>query len=314
MKLDTFIEQQYRTSLQEALTRWAEEAYNYEKRRNDLRNAGFDNQLIRKFTLLNDHAPSLATELVAEFAQPNFNDERPNFHPLVAFLKYLCKKEKQGIYYLSYTDKTLFNQLIKQGEEKVNALRCRSAVVRIESPKGKAIGTGFFVSQNRLLTCYHVLQNRSQAWVRFNYNKQNTARDTDAFVNPLDLSPDTMICSGINELDYVLVGLQNPTSQVILPLNEQEINSGDNIRIIHHPDGDLATVSSLGKITESSHDALWHDLTTDYGSSGAPIFNENWEIIAIHRGNTGIMATQTTDQMTATPINSFLDKIAPFLD
>nr|WP_293138502.1 serine protease [Okeania sp. SIO3I5] len=184
----------------------------------------------------------------------------------------------------------------------------------MESPKGKAIGTGFIVSKNKLLTCYHVLQNSLEAWARFNYNSQNTACDTNAFIMPLDLSLDTMICSSINDLDYALVRLQNPTSQVILPLNLQEINTGDNIRIIHHPNGDLATVSTLGKIEELSHDLLLHSLTTDQGSSGAPIFNENWEVIAIHRGNIGIMAAQTTEKMTAIPINSFLDKIASNLD
>ncbi|NEQ38092.1 MAG: hypothetical protein F6K40_18215 [Okeania sp. SIO3I5] len=110
MELDSFIEQEYRIPLQEALTRWGDDIYDYQQRRNFLNGASFDAKSIRKFPLNTNNAPSLAMALIIEFSKPNFNSKHPNFHPLVAFLKNLYEQDEKGIeiYELSDTDKTLF--------------------------------------------------------------------------------------------------------------------------------------------------------------------------------------------------------------
>ncbi|MEQ9484100.1 trypsin-like peptidase domain-containing protein [Coleofasciculus sp. F4-SAH-05] len=58
--------------------------------------------------------------------------------------------------------------------------------------------------------------------------------------------------------------------------------------LIHHPRGQYVVVSGLGQIVQVGEDYIDHNVSTDEGSSGAPIFNRDWQLVAIHRGNLGI--------------------------
>ena len=306
MNLDYFWTDNETMPLLQALQRWAEQMTTIKERQVILKNAGIHQALINQ--LNTDEPQQFAMRLVAQSKDYSFSVRQPNYHPMINFLKHLCQIAENEISYLSDEDFTLFSQLVDQGQEKLKILASRSAVGRIESPKGQAIGTGFLVKKDLLITCYHVLRNHTQAWVRFNYNSQNTARDTDAFAIAIDLN--FVSYSGINDFDYALVRLERPPTQIISSLSQKEINTDDIISIIHHPNGELATVSPPGKITEVGQTIL-HNIPTEHGSSGAPIFNQSWEVIAIHRGNSGIMAARPTDNMTGIPVNQFRDKILP---
>ena len=243
-------------------------------RLNLLENAEFERVLIAK---LKPELPpnKFANELVAEFRRYRLDRRRLNYHPMVNLLKHLC--DSAEIYSLS-DEEDLFRHLVEQGENNLKALGVRSCVGRIESPKGTGIGTGVLVGKNLLLTCYHVFSKTGveQAWVRFGYKTGSYGLE-DVF--ELDLS----YVSYHNRPDYALVRIQGKPQEPIVPPINAILAEDQEIRVIHHPLGQPVVIS-VGKIMQVGEDYIDHNISTDEGSSGAPIFNLQWELVGIHQG------------------------------
>lgn len=201
---------------------------------------------------------------------------------MVSLLKYLC--ELAPLYGLADQDVALFSRLVEQGQENFKALAARNAVGRIESPKGQVIGTGVLIGKNLLLTCNHIFSKSQvqEAWVRFNYTFGSYSLDSEVF----ELDLDTAIRS--NQLDYALLKVKGEPRQRITNCINAILDSSQEIRLIHHPRGQHIVISGLGQIVQVGDDYIDHNISTDEGSSGAPIFNRDWQLVAIHRGNLGI--------------------------
>jgi V8-like Glu-specific endopeptidase len=70
----------------------------------------------------------------------------------------------------------------------------------------------------------------------------------------------------------------------------------------------------LGQIVQGGGDSDYidHNVSTDEGSSGAPIFNRDWQLVAIHRGNLGTKrAGRSIDPgiMSGVPLRAFWKNI-----
>jgi len=205
---------------------------------------------------------------------------------------------------LTETNKTNLETFLEQSDiTHLKALIALNAVGRIESPQNTGIGTGVLVAKNLLLTCNHIFNKTGvqQAWVRFGYKLgSNSAGD----IFELDLN----FVAYHNQLDYALIRLQsNPSVPPISPVNVI-LNSGQKIRLIHHPKGQPVVISGLGEIVQVGEDYIDHNLNTEEGSSGAPIFNDAWELVAIHRGNPGV-GRPTQGTMEGKPISAFWNQI-----
>jgi hypothetical protein len=273
------------------------------KRHNLLANTNIDSAFISNLRL--DENPFDFTQaLVAAFRSYKisiYND----YHPQTNLLAYLVDLAKS--YGLSDQDLKLFNRLITQGEENFKALIARNAVGRIEFPQGTGIGTGVLVAQNLLLTCNHIFTKTrvEKAWVRFGY-KSDSYGTEDTY--ELDLN----FVEHHPHLDYALIRLQpTPSLQPIRPVNVI-LDSGQKIRLIHHPQGKPVEISGLGEIVQVGQDYIDHNLNTDAGSSGAPIFNDAWQFVAIHRGNPGI-DRPTKGTMEGKPISAIWNQIVSYL-
>ncbi|MEH1880759.1 S1 family peptidase, partial [Nostoc sp.] len=127
--------------------------------------------------------------------------------------------------------------------------------------------------------------------------------------SPIDMT----FVSGHNRPDYALVKIRdNPLQQKAICSNET-LDSGQDVRIIHHSQGNPVIISDLGQITQVGEDYIDHNVKTDDGSSGAPIFNRQWELIAIHQGNPGIRRSVTPDSTGGIPIRAFWNQISQHL-
>ncbi|MBD2080633.1 LamG-like jellyroll fold domain-containing protein [Leptolyngbya sp. FACHB-17] len=67
------------------------------------------------------------------------------------------------------------------------------------------------------------------------------------------------------------------------PICSDQLLPGDNGFIVHHPKGKRKQISSY-KVTERGlyKHFLRYNTNTDYGSSGSPVFNARWELVALH--------------------------------
>ncbi len=149
-----------------------------------------------------------------------------------------------------------------------------------DSPEGPYSATGFLVSKNILLTNHHVFPDAS--WVDsaiaiFGYN--------DSHNNPsLKSVPISEFVASDEGLDFALVKIaQEMPSFISLPKNPLKYAKGQYANIIGHPDGKPKMVSlRSNKISEVMENAIEYTSDTEPGSSGSPVFDNSWKLIALH--------------------------------
>ncbi|MCA9884631.1 MAG: trypsin-like peptidase domain-containing protein [Anaerolineae bacterium] len=165
----------------------------------------------------------------------------------------------------------------------------QNAVVRIAIPS-MGFGTGFLVSPSLLVTNNHVLQSKQVADIaQYEFQYQKKIDGTVAEVEIYSSAPDGVFYTN-ETLDYTLVELApNPNNKLpgdrwgFLPLVQRNLAEGQNCNIIQHPSSRYKEVAlSENEITEIYTNAIRYRTDTEPGSSGSPVFDNGWEIIAVH--------------------------------
>ena len=185
------------------------------------------------------------------------------------------------------------NDLIDIGFLERGAIAAR-AVGRItaESATGTQYGTGFLVTPQLLLTNNHVVASAGDAagsYVEFDYQAglDRLPLTPQAF----SLDPGRLFITD-KALDFTLVAVQ-PRSAAgadlarfgFLPLIEQEgkVILGELVNIIQHPNGEPKQLAVReNRVVDLLDDFLHYSTDTSAGSSGAPVFNDQWEVVALH--------------------------------
>jgi S1-C subfamily serine protease len=164
------------------------------------------------------------------------------------------------------------------------------AVVRVVADFGVGgiqYGTGFFIAPDLVLTNHHVLfhddlgaAERVEVWI--DYERDARGR----LVEPTIVTGDAPSITGEPELDWAVVRLPDPRGYEgpVLPLGPQRpLQVGDRVAIIQHPLGGVKQVGLVHNDVRRAEESFIQYLTdTDHGSSGAPVFNERWEVVALH--------------------------------
>ncbi|MFC5511730.1 trypsin-like serine peptidase [Massilia jejuensis] len=170
---------------------------------------------------------------------------------------------------------------------------CRRETVAGLDARLIPLATGSMVSPRLFLTNHHVLgsaQEAAEAVVRFDYQlgEEGDPLPTSVFA----FEPAAFFVTD-ELLDYTLVALA-PTAQEGTPLahfgwnrlNPQQgkILRGYPVNIIQHPEGDYKQiVLSNNKVLDLVDHYFLYEADTLPGSSGAPVFNRQWEVVALHR-------------------------------
>ncbi|MEY2883094.1 MAG: hypothetical protein RL490_818 [Pseudomonadota bacterium] len=167
-----------------------------------------------------------------------------------------------------------------------------------------ARGTGFLVAEGVMLTNHHVLPSADIAAacaieMDYEQNRFGSPRQPTLFA----LEPDRLYLAA-EALDYALVAVaplgsrnRSIAGYGWLPLNARlgkiAITPDDFLNIIQHPLGREKEivlrenrVLDLKTGTDSGGDAIGSFIhyqgDTEKGSSGSPVFNDQWEVIALH--------------------------------
>jgi hypothetical protein len=163
-------------------------------------------------------------------------------------------------------------------------------------------GTGALVGENLLLTASHVLPDAGaarDAEVQFGYFDGSRPTTTER------LSPDEFFeTSATGEHDWTLVRVAGNPCKIhgSVPLTKREARVGDRVTIIQHPGGGPMQFAS-GAIERGSDGKLSYSVSTEQGSSGAPVFDSRWNLMGIHRQG---LATVNA----GIPIDTILDDLA----
>ena len=172
------------------------------------------------------------------------------------------------------------------------------AVARIEVRNGESelvgYGTGFMVSPRLLLTNHHVLptaDDAAQSWLHFRYAYDALGRLLEPSVFALD--PSTMFFTDA-DLDATIVAVAPETPDrrqrlarfgwLRLSTNADTIVPGEWLTMVHHPDGRPKQVAIRQNLLISRTGGdLWYATETAPASSGAPVFNDSWQVVGVHR-------------------------------
>jgi V8-like Glu-specific endopeptidase len=165
----------------------------------------------------------------------------------------------------------------------IGVIRARS-VARVRLVDGSS-ATGFLTKDNVLITAHHVLpdtERASSAIVQFNY--QQTAQGLSAPMEEFNVVPDAYFKTDEHN-DWTAVRLNgNPNEKWgVLALSKANPRVGDFVNIIQHPDGGLKKISYSGNVLAYVGNGRVQYLTdTMPGSSGSPVFDKEWNVIAVH--------------------------------
>lgn len=172
-------------------------------------------------------------------------------------------------------------------------LQLAAAVAHITIP-GVGTGTGFLIGRDVLLTNNHVLptvSSATQAIVRFNYEDALDGLPREPRIVRCDpgagfhTSPYT---DGVlaDHLDYTVVRLAEPVGEDYgaIPLStDAHVAPPLDVVIIQHPAGEKKQIAIADNELVYADELKCQYLTdTLPGSSGAPVFNDRWELVALH--------------------------------
>ncbi len=174
------------------------------------------------------------------------------------------------------------------------ALRRAVAFIEVNTPREASLGTGFLVSSQLLLTNQHVVNDIAAAraaTVTFD-------RELDEFGRPREMSvfmldPDRCaVFSPEAELDYALIAVGPRVSGAdtlanfgFCPMSDTPDRHviGMNVNIVQHPRGMRKIVALRNNLLTARRDTkLLYETDTETGSSGAPVFSDTWDVVALH--------------------------------
>jgi V8-like Glu-specific endopeptidase len=172
------------------------------------------------------------------------------------------------------------------------------AYISVRSGVQRWSGTGFLVAPDVFLTNNHVVPEAdllSDIVIRFNFEEDFQGKSQQ----PSEYQAKVGSFFQTNqELDYTLFQVEgNPGAHWgWIPLAPQVIRKGDRVNIIQHPSGQPKQISLQNNFVEYVGGPVVQYVTaTLNGSSGSPVFNDNWEVIALHHAG-GMLREPSTQR------------------
>jgi V8-like Glu-specific endopeptidase len=153
----------------------------------------------------------------------------------------------------------------------------------------KYYGTAFRIAPDFLLTNHHVLFDHDhgdaqatavEAW--FGYERSFAGLDMQHTV----VLGDPASIVGQKDHDWAVVrtvGAMPDEAPVITLTGSKAVRVDDRVYIIQHPGGAPKKIGMIHNVVRHVDDDVVQYLTdTEGGSSGSPVFNERWEVVALH--------------------------------
>ncbi|QDU37561.1 Extracellular ribonuclease precursor [Maioricimonas rarisocia] len=164
--------------------------------------------------------------------------------------------------------------------------------IHVKDTSGRRLGfgTGFLVSPTLLLTNNHVLESENDAVgseVEFDFEVDlaGNVRQTVLF----KLAPQTFFLTD-RDLDFTLVAVSPASGRearewgwIHMVDEDGLIVTGEYVSIIQHPNGEAKQLALReNEVVDLLDDFAHYRTDTAPGSSGSPVFNDQWELVALH--------------------------------
>ncbi|MCF3962589.1 trypsin-like peptidase domain-containing protein [Streptomyces fuscigenes] len=167
-----------------------------------------------------------------------------------------------------------------------------ASVVRllVTFPHAQCHGTAFRIGDDLLLTSHHVLHDKRRGSIRAEHVEAWFGFERDLSGNHLEhqvvpCNPESV--EGDPQRDWAVIRCAAPIPAGVPSIDLDDtatVEPGDRVYIIQHPHGGLKKLAAHHNIVRHADDDVvqyWTD--TERGSSGAPVFDQEWRLVALHR-------------------------------
>ncbi|HEX8169492.1 MAG TPA: serine protease [Thermoanaerobaculia bacterium] len=169
--------------------------------------------------------------------------------------------------------------------------------ITVSNAAGRELGwaTGFMISPSLLLTNWHVFTSADEAVhsiAEFEYTRDIRGNPVPSI--RFGLQPQRFFFND-RTLDYALVAVNPRSTDGSTELSTfgyhrlvddpHKIFEGEWVTIIQHPGGDrrqFAIRDNLVIEKKAGNSFMWYQSDTAQGSSGAPAFNDSFQVVALH--------------------------------
>ncbi|MEL6362031.1 MAG: DNA/RNA non-specific endonuclease [Pseudomonadota bacterium] len=167
------------------------------------------------------------------------------------------------------------------------------AVGRVAYKNGRPQGSGVLIGEGLFLTNHHVIENQRHAdqfLLELDYELDLYGRPRSVTRYTFDAS--YFVTDPVSGLDFTILGV-GPAVDGDAPLDHFGFATlsdardkhmiGEFANIVQHPNGRFKeVVLRENQLVNRFEDALHYVADTEPGSSGSPVFNSEWQMIALH--------------------------------
>ena len=222
-----------------------------------------------------DLHPSIFRRLVARRARACDHD---GDFPLTAREVDRRRNEKLILEKVSGTADFLPSRYLTLGAARSEAV-CRLVV---PTSRGRSFGTGFLIAPGVIMTNNHVIGDEDEgreAMAEFRYEEGSEPIVVAARPERLFVTNKT--------LDFTIIAVEGRGLEGISPIalrrDSTLITRHERANIIQHPNRRRKEVALRNNPVTRVKDKVLHYRTdTEGGSSGSPVFNDNWDLVALH--------------------------------
>lgn len=167
--------------------------------------------------------------------------------------------------------------------------------IRVRSDGRSGWATGFLIAPGIIITNHHVFPSQARVGTsRIEFGHWvNVAGEVPRLADEFELDPAGFYVAD-EKLDLAAVavaakgalgGLVADKGFLRLIPETGKVKTDDFVTILQHPDGDpLQIALRENKVTraEDGESFIWYAADTAHGSSGAPVFNDSLQVVALH--------------------------------
>ena len=166
--------------------------------------------------------------------------------------------------------------------------------ILIKDDSGRLLGhgTGSMISPHLMLTNHHVFdtaQAAATSHVEFDYQDGIDGKLLD--VTTFGFDPDRFFLAD-EGLDFAIVAVRASADELApfgfnrLIESEGKALLGEFVTIVQHPRGEKKQVALReNRIVDGGQHFVHYTADTEPGSSGSPVFNDQWEVLALHHAS-----------------------------